>query len=145
MSADRSGNEEEEMMNKYSLSVKSILICSMLFFMTFSAGMLWAQETRPTSTKKSMVVNTKPSRASVEALAVDPVSVLKADIQKCGRSCKMGSAGSISAGEGTTLEYNCDENGNCSCFGSADCVAMAPICEEGTLGCNDQGCICEEG
>jgi len=24
-------------------------------------------------------------------------------------------------------------------------VAMAPICTEGTLGCNDQGCICEEG
>jgi hypothetical protein len=130
-------------MSKYSLSIRFVLISSLLCFMTFSAGMLWAQETKPTDTKKTMVIK-KPTRASVQNLAIDPIAALQADIKQCGRSCNMGGPGSISAGGGTTLDYNCDENGNCSCFGSADCVAMAPICAEGTLGCNDQGCICEE-
>ncbi|GJL97789.1 MAG: hypothetical protein DHS20C06_16060 [Hyphobacterium sp.] len=41
-------------------------------------------------------------------------------------------------------EYTCN-GGNCACAGASDCVAMAPICEDGTIGCNDYGCTCKEG
>lgn len=40
-------------------------------------------------------------------------------------------------------EYTCN-SGNCACAGASDCVAMAPICVEGTIGCNDYGCTCQE-
>ncbi|WP_421792078.1 hypothetical protein [Hyphobacterium sp.] len=40
-------------------------------------------------------------------------------------------------------DYNCN-SGNCACAGASDCVAMAPICVEGTIGCNDYGCTCQE-
>lgn len=40
-------------------------------------------------------------------------------------------------------EYTCN-SGNCACAGASDCVAMAPICAEGTMGCNDYGCTCQE-
>ncbi|MEE2567715.1 hypothetical protein [Hyphobacterium marinum] len=42
-----------------------------------------------------------------------------------------------------TAEYTCN-SGNCACAGASDCVAMAPICAEGTIGCNDYGCTCQE-
>lgn len=42
-----------------------------------------------------------------------------------------------------TAEYTCN-SGNCACAGASDCVAMAPICAEGTMGCNDYGCTCQE-
>jgi hypothetical protein len=42
-----------------------------------------------------------------------------------------------------TADYTCN-GGNCACAGASDCVAMAPICEEGTIGCNDYGCTCQE-
>ncbi|WP_421786229.1 hypothetical protein [Hyphobacterium sp.] len=42
-----------------------------------------------------------------------------------------------------TADYTCN-GGNCACAGASDCVAMAPICEEGTIGCNDYGCTCKE-
>ncbi len=42
-----------------------------------------------------------------------------------------------------TADYTCN-GGNCACAGASDCVAMAPICEEGTIGCNDYGCTCHE-
>jgi hypothetical protein len=40
-------------------------------------------------------------------------------------------------------DYTCN-SGNCACAGASDCVAMAPICAEGTIGCNDYGCTCQE-
>lgn len=40
-------------------------------------------------------------------------------------------------------DYTCN-SGNCACAGASDCVAMAPICVEGTIGCNDYGCTCQE-
>lgn len=42
-----------------------------------------------------------------------------------------------------TADYTCN-SGNCACAGASDCVAMAPICAEGTIGCNDYGCTCQE-
>jgi len=105
---------------------------------------VFAQETERTLETKVVKVK-KPARAATIKVAIDPVAALTAEIQQCGTACSMGGPDSISSGGGTVLEYDCDENGNCSCFGAADCVAMAPICAEGTLGCNDQGCICEEG
>ncbi|WP_394694333.1 hypothetical protein [Hyphobacterium sp.] len=42
-----------------------------------------------------------------------------------------------------TADYTCN-SGNCACAGASDCVAMAPICVEGTIGCNDYGCTCQE-
>ena len=131
-------------MSKYSFSMKFILICSIFCCLTFGTGMLWAQETRVIETTKVTKVK-KPMRVSTTIVATDPAATLRAQIEKCGQSCMMGGSGKITSGEGTTLDYDCDENGNCACFGSSDCVAMAPICAEGTLGCNDQGCICEEG
>ncbi|WP_420431873.1 hypothetical protein [Hyphobacterium sp.] len=50
---------------------------------------------------------------------------------------------SISAGPSEPAEYTCN-GGNCACAGASDCVAMAPICEDGTIGCNDYGCTCKE-
>ena len=131
-------------MSKYSFSMKFILICSIFCCLTLGTGMLWAQQTSATETTKA-AKSQKSMRVSTATVAVDPVAALTAEIKKCGRSCMMGGSGKISAGGGTTLDYDCNEDGNCSCFGASDCVAMAPICVEGTLGCNDQGCICEEG
>lgn len=130
-------------MNMCSFTMKLILICSIFCCLAFGTGMLWAQETRAAAT--TVTKAKKPMRVSTATVAVDPAAALRAEIEKCGKSCMMGGSGKISAGGGGTLDYNCDENGNCSCFGASDCVAMAPICAEGTLGCNDQGCICEEG
>ncbi|MBI1237688.1 MAG: hypothetical protein GC188_13495 [Alphaproteobacteria bacterium] len=42
-----------------------------------------------------------------------------------------------------TADYTCN-SGNCACAGASDCVAMAPICVEGTIGSNDYGCTCQE-
>ena len=42
-----------------------------------------------------------------------------------------------------TADYTCN-SGNCACAGASDCVAMAPICVDGTIGCNDYGCTCQE-
>lgn len=42
-----------------------------------------------------------------------------------------------------TADYTCN-SGNCACAGASDCVAMAEICVEGTIGCNDYGCTCQE-
>ena len=50
---------------------------------------------------------------------------------------------SVAAQPTEPAEYTCN-GGNCACAGASDCVAMAPICEDGTIGCNDYGCTCKE-
>lgn len=77
--------------------------------------------------------------------ASNRVSKLQANIKQCGAPCDMSGADSITAGEGGTRDHECDDNGNCHCFGAIDCVAMSKICAPDTLGCNDQGCLCKEG
>jgi len=64
----------------------------------------------------------------------------------CGSACQRSPSTSLSAEStgGGTREHTCN-GGNCACAGAADCVAMAPICQEGTIGCNDYGCTCKEG
>jgi hypothetical protein len=64
---------------------------------------------------------------------------LSAPRSTSGRSSRL----SIATPGGTTRDYTCN-GGNCACAGASDCVAMAPICEEGTIGCNDYGCTCKE-
>jgi hypothetical protein len=94
-----------------------------------------------------------PERAKVRtAVQLAPAEVqgkranaLREQIRQCGAPCMMGGSGSIAAAGGSTLDFNCDENGDCACFGAKDCVAMADVCKEGTMGCNKQGCVCEEG
>lgn len=102
-----------------------------------------AQDRQPKSTdtvEAKPVLRVAPARAQI-----DPVAALRAEIEQCGARCSIGGSGDIAAPGGGTLDYNCDENGNCACFGASDCVKMSDICKEDTIGCNDQGCICEEG
>lgn len=45
------------------------------------------------------------------------------------------------------VEYSCSNNGTCTCFGAYDCVQMIAadgVCEEGTVGCNGELCVCNE-
>lgn len=121
------------------------IFCSFFLY----TPLLVAQEKAATETMQAVDTETvkvkKVVRKPVRAVVVNDEDALRAAIRKCGAACSMGGPGSISAGTGTPLDYNCDDNGNCACFGASDCVKMAPICKEDSLGCNDQGCICEEG
>ncbi|MDX1460154.1 MAG: hypothetical protein R3348_03785 [Xanthomonadales bacterium] len=84
------------------------------------------------------------SRAVTATVQVDPVAQLRAEIEQCGLPCRVRGSGDIAAPGGGTLDYDCNEDGDCSCFGAKDCVAMTDVCKEGTMGCNKQGCICEK-
>lgn len=95
---------------------------------------------------------TAASRAAVKSVQAtpavartDPAGALRAAIEQCGAPCRMGGSGRIAAPGGGTLDHTCNDDGDCSCFGAKDCVAMADVCKEGTMGCNKQGCVCEEG
>lgn len=92
------------------------------------------------SAEAKPVLRVAPARAQI-----DPVAALSAEIKRCGARCSVGGSGDIAAPGGGTLDYNCDDDGNCACFGASDCVKMSDICKEDTIGCNDQGCICEVG
>lgn len=57
------------------------------------------------------------------------------------------SGGGMTATEiGVNPQAHICEEGNCACLGAFDCVAMvdAGICEEGTMVCNANGCLCSE-
>jgi hypothetical protein len=86
----------------------------------------------------------KSVQATPAVAQVDPAA-LRAAIEQCGAPCRMGGSGRIAAPGGGTLDYTCNEDGDCACFGAKDCVAMADVCKEDTMGCNKQGCVCEEG
>ena len=50
-------------------------------------------------------------------------------------------------GGGGVSEYNCTNNGTCTCHGAYDCVQMIAahgVCQEGTVGCNSDICTCNE-
>jgi hypothetical protein len=97
-------------------------------------------------TKSAEPVEAKPALRVAPARAqLDPVAALRAEIEQCAARCSIGGSGAIATPGGGTLDYSCDEIGNCACFGASDCVKMSDVCKEGTIGCNDQGCICEEG
>jgi hypothetical protein len=125
-----------------------------VFFSTvlLAGSVFGAQAARTAKTVKSetqtKTVRTVSERAPT--LSKDIQKSLEAgNIQKakrqCGKQCQSDPSMTISAGpNGGTMEYTCN-GGNCACAGASDCVAMAPICEEGTLGCNDYGCTCKEG
>ena len=68
---------------------------------------------------------------------------LAAIVVLCGTACRSDPAGTISTSR-STRDYTCN-GGNCACAGAADCVAMKPICQDDTIGCNDYGCTCKEG
>ena len=130
-------------------------VCSFCAFwiLTLAALPLNAQETVKAQLRTAETAQTseavkvkKPKRLARTAVVteLDDTAQLRAAIKQCGRACKMGGSGKIAA-PGGTLDYNCDDDGNCSCFGAKDCVAMSDVCAEGTMGCNKQGCICEEG
>lgn len=57
-------------------------------------------------------------------------------------SASMQMSGSVAAPV-DPADYTCN-SGNCACAGASDCVAMAPHCVDGTIGCNDYGCTCKE-
>lgn len=56
------------------------------------------------------------------------------------------SSGRTPLGIGTGPQAHTCSGGNCACAGVEDCVAMSGngICKPETLGCNDNGCACEE-
>jgi hypothetical protein len=87
----------------------------------------------------------KTLRVKAVETTENDTDVLRAQIERCGAACLIGGSGTIAAPGGGTLDYDCDDNGNCACFGASDCVKMSDVCEEGTIGCNDQGCICKQG
>ncbi|MCW8925587.1 MAG: hypothetical protein OQJ84_04965 [Xanthomonadales bacterium] len=109
-----------------------------------------------TAAKVKAVKTEKPKR-SVKAVSARAPTLSK-ELQKsleagdtrqaielCGSACQRSPSTTLSAGStGGTRDYTCN-GGNCACAGAADCVAMAPICQEDTIGCNDYGCTCKEG
>ncbi|NND44199.1 MAG: hypothetical protein HKN58_02670 [Xanthomonadales bacterium] len=117
--------------------------CALAITALLAAPVL-AQE-RATQSEEAQVKVKKVVRVAPVEASADATAALRADIQRCGARCLVGGSGTISAGGGTTLDYSCDDDGNCACFGASDCVKMSDICKEGTIGCNDQGCICEQG
>lgn len=131
------------MIRKGVFATGAICFMSALLIGFFANLPVYAQEREATTEQKTVKV--KKSVRAPARMAVDSAAKLRADIKQCGMPCSMGGSGSIAAPGGTTRDYDCDENGNCHCFGAMDCVAMSKICAEGTMGCNDQGCICEQG
>ena len=133
---------------KIKRHIEWLLQCILCAFL-LNAPSVMAQERSTAETKQAVDTETikvkkmvsKPMRAKV----ANDEDQLRAAIEKCGAACRIGGPDSISAGDGTVLDYNCDENGNCSCFGAKDCVKMSSVCEEDTIGCNEHGCICKQG
>lgn len=129
-------------------SLKALkLTCFALFFTLVAAPMaaqerarVQVQEEEPAQVQQ--VLTAKP--AKTERVKRGDADGLKKVIEQCGMPCKMGGSGTIAAPGGGTLDYNCDDDGNCSCFGAKDCVTMTDVCKEGSMGCNKQGCICEK-
>jgi len=117
------------------------------------AGPAIAQQTAATT--KTVKVET--SKQTIQAVSVRAPTLSK-ELQKsleagntrkatkqCGSECQGSPQSTLSTGAtGGTRDYTCN-GGNCACAGAADCVLMAPICQEGTIGCNDYGCTCKEG
>lgn len=95
---------------------------------TISAGSLTA------------VTDTRLPRAFQSAMESGDLRAAK---RACGSPCKAPATQLAAPGGGGTRDYTCN-SGNCACAGAADCVAMAPICQEDTIGCNDYGCTCKQ-
>ncbi|NNE05406.1 MAG: hypothetical protein HKN15_06750 [Xanthomonadales bacterium] len=123
---------------------KYLRCAAMIVMATFLATTCTAVGAQETELKRQATTVKKKSRAVTASVAVDPVVQLTADIRQCGMPCKVGGSGDIAAPGGGTLDYDCNEDGDCSCFGAKDCVAMSGVCKEGSMGCNKQGCVCEE-
>lgn len=90
-----------------------------------SAEMQRALETRPETAAALLV----PAVQKVRASAATPVARDR-----------------LLAPPGGGLGYICN-SGNCACAGADDCVKMIAAdskCADGTVGCNDFGCTCQE-
>lgn len=130
---------------------KSVLLTGFVSMVVCLATLpVVAQETERATVSAVQSIKAEPEKmkrktVNVKVVKVDNLDQLRADIKQCGTACKVGGSGSISAGEGGTRDHECDDDGNCHCFGAIDCVAMSKICAPDTIGCNDQGCLCTEG
>ena len=137
-----------------SLQLNSAFFSVVFFSAVLLVGPVFAEQTARTAT-----ATVKPEKLTKSVRAVSQrATTLSKDMQKsleagniqkakrqCGSQCQTDPSSTISSGENAgTVDYTCN-SGNCACAGASDCVAMAPICEEGTLGCNDYGCSCKEG
>lgn len=132
---------------------RHLLFAAVIIGVTLVADPAMAQQT---SAKVKAVKTEKPKQSIKTVSARAPT--LSKELQKsleagntrqaielCGSACQRSPSMTLSAGStGETRDYTCN-GGNCACAGAADCVAMAPICQEGTIGCNDYGCTCKEG
>lgn len=120
--------------------VRTVAMLVLATFLATTCTGLGAQD----SEVKRQATTIKKKTRTITAVAVDPVAQLTADIEQCGLPCRVGAANDIAAPGGGTLDYDCNEDGDCACFGAKDCVAMTDVCKEGTMGCNKQGCVCEK-
>ena len=136
-----------------SLQLNRALIPVVFFSTVLLIGPVLAEQTvrtattvKPEAQKKSVraVSQRAPTLSKEIQKSLEAGNIQKAKSQ-CGSECQSDRSMTISTGaNGGTLEYTCN-SGNCACAGASDCVAMTPICEEGTMGCNDYGCSCKEG
>lgn len=132
---------------------RHLLFAVFIIGVTLVASPVIAQQT---AAKVKAVKTEKPERsikavsARAPALSKELQKSLEAGntrqaIELCGSACQRSPSMTLSAGStGETRDYTCN-GGNCACAGAADCVAMVPICQEDTVGCNDYGCTCKEG
>jgi hypothetical protein len=113
--------------------------------LAFLAGPVVAQEPERAAKRATasvatvQAVDTRFSKAFQSAMESGD---RRAAIKACGAPCSKASS-SLAATPGGGLDYTCN-SGNCACAGASDCVKMADICEEDTIGCNDYGCSCKE-
>ena len=144
---------EIEMTIKHPIPLNFICSFSTFCILTLVAGpldaneILMAQLQSTEAAQSAETVKVKQTRKVAHvpvAAESDEAAQLRVAIKRCGTACRMGGAGNIAAPGGGTLDYECNDDGDCSCFGAKDCVAMAGICAEGSMGCNKQGCVCTE-
>ena len=143
----------QTMHDRQSNLLKRYLITICLFFALLAMGSAMAQQAVSTT----RAVKTEPQKQTIKVSKVRTPTLSKelqkslesgntrAAIRHCGSACQHDPSSTLATGTtGGTVEYTCN-SGNCACAGASDCVAMAPICQEGTIGCNDYGCTCKEG
>ena len=133
------------------LSCYMITICLLFTFLAVGSAMAQQAASTPRAVKMEAQQQTiKVRKVRAPTLSKELQKSLesgntRAAIKQCGSACQSDPSSTLATGmTGGTMEYTCN-SGNCACAGASDCVAMAPICEDGTMGCNDYGCTCKEG
>jgi hypothetical protein len=143
----------QAMLTFQSSQLNRVLLAVCVISAALMAGSAIAQQ--PTATTKTVKAETP--KQTIKTVSVRAPTLSK-ELQKsleagntrkatkqCGSECQGNPSSTLSTGTtGGARDHTCN-GGNCACAGASDCVLMAPICQEGTIGCNDYGCTCKEG